>query len=111
MATTSSEITWLCFLLIDLQVSHSHVVVLHCDNKAALHIALNLVFHERTKHIELDCHFICDKIQEGILITAHVSIKCQLIDVFTEANTKRNHANDLSEMPIGSITRAKAKKH
>jgi hypothetical protein len=78
MATTSSEITWLCFLLTDLQVSHSHVVVLHCDNKVALHIALNPVFHERTKHVELDCHFIRDKIQEGILITAHVSTKCQL---------------------------------
>ena len=42
-------------------------VTLHCDNRSALHIARNPVFHERTKHIEVDCHFTRDKVMEGLL--------------------------------------------
>ena len=45
---------------------------LWCDNQAALHIASNLVFHERTKHIEIDYHFICEKIQLGLISTEYV---------------------------------------
>jgi hypothetical protein len=84
MATTSLEITWFYFLLTDLQVSHPYAVVLHYNNKVALHIASNLVFHEKTKHIELDCHLNPNKIQKGILKITHISTKSQLANVFTK---------------------------
>jgi len=87
MAMTSCEITWLLTLLFDLVFTKQQLlpVELFCDNMAALHIARNPMFHECTKHIEVDCHHVRDKITASILKTAHVSTKFQLPDVFTKA--------------------------
>lgn len=58
LATTTCEVLWLHSLLKDLQVSISGPTTLFCDNKAAIDIAENPVYHARTKHIEIDCHFV-----------------------------------------------------
>lgn len=62
IASAASEITWLDRLLEDLGVHDLKPVTLHCDNQSAIHIAKNSVFHERTKYIEIDCHFTRDKV-------------------------------------------------
>ena len=56
-----------------------------CDNQATLHIASNPVFHERTKHIEVGCHFIREKIASGCVATSFVNSNYQLADIFTKS--------------------------
>ncbi|GLT31778.1 hypothetical protein SLA2020_064880 [Shorea laevis] len=85
MASTISELLWLKGLLKTLGVDTSQPMQLHCDNQATIHITTNSVFHERTKHIEFDCHFICHWVQVGVIKTSHVCSNLQVVDIFTKA--------------------------
>ena len=49
-----------------------------------MHITSNPIFHEQTKHIEIDCHFVCKKIQLGLISTGYVKTGKQLEDIFTK---------------------------
>jgi hypothetical protein len=64
MTGTCYELSWLHSLLLDLQILHPKQTLLYCDNTTALHIVANPVFHNKTRYIEMNCHFIHDKIQE-----------------------------------------------
>ncbi|KAK8921120.1 hypothetical protein KSP39_PZI020446 [Platanthera zijinensis] len=85
MASVVSELTWLESLLTDLDVKLPSPALLLCDSQAAIHIAKNPVFHERTKHIEVDCHFIREKVQLKKIDLRHVPGTEQVADVLTKA--------------------------
>ena len=72
MSQSTCEIMWIYQLLIEIGLKY-HISTKHwCDNQASLRIASNTVYHERTKHIKIDCHFIHEKIQEKLISTSYV---------------------------------------
>lgn len=85
MAATTYELTWLRQLLQQVKLGDVKVMKLICDNQAALHIAFNLDFHEITKHIAIDCHFVRDKVHLGEIITDFVGSNDQLDDMLTKS--------------------------
>ncbi|CAF2265902.1 unnamed protein product [Brassica napus] len=85
MTAAVQELLWIKELLESIGISHHDPMKLICDSKSALHIAANPVFHERTKHIEKDCHFIRDEIKRGTVATSHVRTTEQLADLLTKA--------------------------
>ena len=88
LADTTSELIWLRWFLKNLGVSTFSTTPFYCDNHSAIHIAHNDVFHERTKHIEIDCHFIRYHLVHGVLKLISVSFKDQFVDIFTKSYPK-----------------------
>ena len=84
LEATTAELIWLRWLLQDLGVDCSTATKLHCDNRSAIQIAHNDVFHERTQHIEIDCHFIRHHLLQGTLTLQSISSQDQLADIFTK---------------------------
>ncbi|GJS87095.1 cysteine-rich receptor-like protein kinase 8 [Tanacetum coccineum] len=100
MALTCCEVTWLVSLFKDLGIKDLEPVELFCDNQAALYIVANPVFHARTKHIEVDCHYVTDQLKAGKINPSYVHTKSQLADVFTKVVTVDQHHNLLSKLGV-----------
>nr|CAN80686.1 hypothetical protein VITISV_033813 [Vitis vinifera] len=87
-ASSAAGITWLTFLLHDIGIQLCEPPQLLCDNLSALHMTVNPVFHARSKHIELDYHFVREKVASGVLITHFLPSSLQVADIFTKALPK-----------------------
>lgn len=72
MGAITKELLGLKSLLRELGVNHKEPMTLFCDSQPAIHISSNPVFHERTKNIEIECHFIRDEIVKGVLKPSYV---------------------------------------
>ncbi|XP_073017753.1 uncharacterized protein [Primulina eburnea] len=83
MANGTCEVVWMLCLLKDLHVHIDGPVALFSDSKSSIHIASNPIFHERTKHIEIDCHVVRERIQAGIIKVFYITSHLQLADIFT----------------------------
>lgn len=61
-------------------------MTLYCDNRSCMYIDANPMFHEHTKHIEIDCNLVCEKLQEGLISkAAYIASKEQPADLLTKA--------------------------
>ncbi|XP_074300939.1 secreted RxLR effector protein 161-like [Silene latifolia] len=87
----TAELAWLSRLLKELEVPNIQAIPVKCDSQAAIHIAKNPVFHERTKHIDLDCHFVREKLLEGLISLSYVPTKQQPADFFTKSLSGPQH--------------------
>ncbi|RVW69951.1 Retrovirus-related Pol polyprotein from transposon RE1 [Vitis vinifera] len=83
------EIMWIRRLLEELKMIGSSPMKLYYDNKAAISVAHNLVLHDRTKHVEVDKHFIKEKIDNGLVCMTYIPTEEQAVDVFTKGLHKR----------------------
>ncbi|GAV89139.1 hypothetical protein CFOL_v3_32558 [Cephalotus follicularis] len=80
-----AELMWLRSLLLKMGLLVSKPMKMFCYNQAAIYIASNPVYHERTKHIEVDCHFVRDVVMKKLVETPFVSPSGQLADVLTKS--------------------------
>jgi hypothetical protein len=85
LATGAAELAWIRQVLCDLKLFLPSAPLIWCDNTSALALASNPVFHGRTKHIEVDYHFVREKVVRGDLLLQFISTHDQLADIFTKA--------------------------
>ena len=88
MSSTTTELTWIMYLLRDIGLHLSAPPVLFYDNTSALHMIVNSFFHARTKHIELDVHFVHEKVAASALVSRFVPSHLQFANIFTKALSK-----------------------
>ena len=100
MAAIACELKWFKGLLLILGVNRPTAIRLFCDSQFALHIAKNPVFHEHTKHIDVDYHFVRDAITDDLIAPSYVHTTAQLADIFTQALEKLQFDTFLSKLGI-----------
>ena len=84
LADGTAEILWIRSLLTELRILSSTVTTLWCDNLGATFLSANPVFHARTKHVEVDYHFVRDRVTKQEIKVRFISSKNQLADVLTK---------------------------
>ncbi|KAM1108382.1 hypothetical protein ACFX2B_004976 [Malus domestica] len=85
LAHTATELSWVCKILVDISFPLLKTPSVFCDNKSAIALAFNPVFHARTKHVEIDYHYIREKVLLGHISVHHVASLLQLADIFTKS--------------------------
>lgn len=98
-----SELLWLRSLLKTLWITFHQLMLLYCDNHAALHISTNLIFHKWTKHIKIDHHYIREHIRSRAIATAHLPTRLQLANLFTKALGKDRFHFLLSKLGVRNL--------
>jgi hypothetical protein len=84
VANTTTELLWIRALFQELGIKHSSTPTLRCDNIGATYMSVNPVFHARTKHVEIDFHFVKDRVADKSLVVRFVPSLDQIADALTK---------------------------
>jgi histone deacetylase 1/2 len=85
LANATAEMMWIQKMLTELRVPHVRVAWLWCDNLGATYLSANPVFHARTKHIEIDFHFVRERVAQKLLDIRFIASRDQVADDFTKS--------------------------
>ncbi|KAL0413270.1 UNVERIFIED_CONTAM: Retrovirus-related Pol polyprotein from transposon RE1 [Sesamum radiatum] len=102
MGSTVCELLWISYILQEFVFSVPAPIPFHCDNKATIHITENPIFHERTKHLDIDCPLVRDHFKLGFILPQHVPNQQQVADLFTKALPAVPFARLLSKLGMSS---------
>jgi hypothetical protein len=104
IASTASKLIWIKQLLVDFGINTQDPMKMYCDNQSARHIASNSVFHERTKHIEVDCHFVREKLQAKEIETSFIRSNNQLADILIKGLEPKPFGINLNKLGLMIFT-------
>ena len=107
-ASAATQALWLSRLLGELRGSNADMVELKVDNRSALALAKNPVFHGRSKHIRIKYHFIRDCLEDGSIKAEHIPITDQLADILTKSLGKTKFQEMREKIGLKQITQHEA---
>ena len=110
LASTTAELVWIMFLLRDIGIKLHEAPQLSSDNKSALYMTINPVFHACSKHIEIDYHFVREKVAIGAFTTWYVPFSHQIADILTKPLSKLPFITFWSKLGVHSIIPSSLKK-
>ncbi|KAL5840219.1 hypothetical protein ACOSQ3_012884 [Xanthoceras sorbifolium] len=99
------EIMWFRGLLEDLKIHIPSLLKLYCDNKSVIAIARNPILHDRTEHVEIDEHFIKEKIDSGQICMLYLPTAGQVAEIFTKGLTKKQFEKLICKLVMEDIFR------
>ena len=102
LSTTAAELDWVQELLTFLKIPLESTPVLFCDNMSAIALSFNPVQHQRTKHIEVDVHFVRERVAHKQLLVQFVSSSEQFVDILTKGLSSPLFATHCSNLQLGS---------
>ncbi|KAM1014252.1 hypothetical protein TB2_044093 [Malus domestica] len=107
LAHTAAELTWVCKVLKDFGFSLSATPTLWCDNISAISLASNPIFHARTKHVEIDYHYIRELVLANLVRVQYVCSQDQIADIHTKSLSKSRFQFLQSKLSLGTLSRSK----
>ncbi|KAM2632204.1 hypothetical protein EV1_022966 [Malus domestica] len=107
LAHTAAELTWVCKVLKNFGFPLSATPTLWCDNISAISLASNPIFHARTKHVEIDYHYIRELVLANLVKVQYVFSKDQVADIHTKSLSKSRFQFLQSKLSLGTLSNSK----